>query len=269
MKLFRIHIASLLLLLGCEEPTNWNIKSVENDLIVVEGLITNERVNHLVRITRPVYDLNDDPEAVAGAVVAVQAGNDVAYFREFPEGSGYYYSDTVQAVVGKRYVLYINVNDKEYFAEAEMVPVTPLKPLQYRAYNAENNEYEIIFQDSSEPSTKEYWIGWSHLPGYEDLPVDSTVIRTFHYSLSSVDVNQSFSPEKEKVLFPAGSAVIRKKYSLSEAHQAFLRTFLSETEWRGSVFDVQKGNVLTNLSDGAVGFFAVSTVVSDTTLIVP
>jgi hypothetical protein len=42
---------------------------------------------------------------------------------------------------------------------------------------------------------------------------------------------------------------------------------LSETEWRGGVFDVQRDNVSTNLSEGAVGFFAVATVVADTTVI--
>ncbi|MBE9509733.1 MAG: hypothetical protein IMY71_02550, partial [Bacteroidetes bacterium] len=44
-------------------------------------------------------------------------------------------------------------------------------------------------------------------------------------------------------------------------------TMLSETEWKGGVFDVLPGNVYTNLSEGAVGFFAVSTVVSDSTVV--
>ena len=43
---------------------------------------------------------------------------------------------------------------------------------------------------------------------------------------------------------------------------------LSETEWRGAVFDVHRADVTTNLSNGAIGFFAVSTIVSDTTVIV-
>ena len=42
---------------------------------------------------------------------------------------------------------------------------------------------------------------------------------------------------------------------------------LSETEWRGGLFDVKRANVITNLSEGAVGFFAVSTVVTDTTTV--
>jgi len=74
-------------------------------------------------------------------------------------------------------------------------------------------------------------------------------------------------PGKETVLFPEGTKILRKKYSLSDDHQKFLRTMLSETEWNWGVFDVLLGNVYTNLSDGAVGFFSVSTVVSDSTVV--
>ena len=63
--------------------------------------------------------------------------------------------------------------------------------------------------------------------------------------------------------------MLRRKYSMSQDMQEFYRTFLAETQWRGSPFDVQKGNVATNLSEGAIGYFAVSTVVIDTTFIVP
>jgi len=264
-----VFVLFFLLLISCEEVTEWDINAQENELIVVEALITNELKSHTIRLARPVDELNDVPEPVSGAFVAVRSGNDAAVFQEFPQGSGMYYSDTVQAVINRNYLLYINYQDKEYTASAEMVPVTPLKSLNYRMVDEDRGLYEINFQDSNEPSIKEYWISWGHLPEYQDLPQEETLAKTFHYSLSSIDVNQSFAPEKEKIRFPAGSVVLRKKYSLSDDHQAFLRTFLSETEWRGSVFDIQQGNVLTNLSEGAVGFFAVSTVISDTTLIIP
>ena len=61
--------------------------------------------------------------------------------------------------------------------------------------------------------------------------------------------------------------ISRKKFSASPAYKAFLRGVLSETEWRGGVFDVERANAPTNLSEGAIGFFAVSTVVSDTTVV--
>ncbi len=269
MKTNLIYILLILFLFACEEAADWDIDAQDHDLIVVEGLITNELKRHTIKLSRTVTDLNEQPEAVSGALVAVRSGDNVSFFSEFPAGSGIYYSDSVQAVVNRTYILYINYEGEEFTASAEMVPVTPLKPLSYRSVDEADSLFEINYQDSNEPSIKEYWISWEHLPGYKDIPREETLARVFHYTLSTIDVNQAFEPEKEKVRFPVGSIVLRKKYSLSEDHQAFLRTFLSETEWRGSVFDVQKRNVLTNLSEGAIGFFAVSTVVSDTTLIIP
>jgi len=259
----------VVILLGCEEPADYSLNTLDQDLLVVEGMITNERKPHAVRLSRPIKELNDDPEPVSGATVTVIVDNQITVFNEFPANSGFYFSDTVQAVVNKIYTLYINYQDREYTATANMVPVTPLKPLRYSLVDEDKNLYKINFQDSDEPSIKEYWISWGHLPQFEGIPLQETIARTFHYSLSTIDVNQAFKPDKEEILFPAGSYVLRRKFSLSDDHQAFLRTFLSETEWRGSVFDVQMGNVHTNLSEGAIGYFAVSTVVADTTLILP
>jgi len=256
-------------LLGCEEATDWPIDAKTNDLIVVEALITNELKQHTVRLSRTIAEINNEPEAVSGATVAVLV-DDVPYlFVEFPQGSGVYYSDSVQAVINRAYRLYISYAGKEYFADAAMIPVAPLQPLSYRLVDQEHGLYAIDFQDSNEPSMKEYWISWGHLPEFKDQPIEETLARTFHYTLSSIDVNQSFKPEQEPVIFPAGSVVLRRKYSLSGEHEAFVRSFLIETEWRGSVFDVQQGNVRTNLSEGAIGFFAVSTAIGDTTFIVP
>jgi hypothetical protein len=88
------------------------------------------------------------------------------------------------------------------------------------------------------------------------------------YDLKTIDVNEIYKPAKSDFKFPLNSIVVRKKYSISPAYKIFLRSVLSETEWRGGVFDVQRADATTNLSAGAIGFFAVSTVVSDSTLIV-
>lgn len=269
MSLKWIHIVGMILLLSCEEATNWDLDTQPTELLVVEAQITNELKSHLVKLSRTTTNLNEDPAPVSNATIAVGTEGTTAFFVEIPEGSGMYYSDSVQAVVGKIYQLYINVDGKEYGAVTQMIPVTPLKPLSYSLVNEENSLYEINFQDSNQPSKKEFWISWSHLPDYQNMALTETLARTYHYTLESIDVNQLFKPDVDKIQFPVGSFVLRKKYSMSKDQQEFYRTFLSETQWRGSPFDIQKGNVTTNLSEGAIGFFAASTVVADTTLIAP
>lgn len=269
MSIKRLYIIGIILLFGCEEATNWELDTQQTDLLVVEAQLTNELKSHLVKLSRTFTDLNAEPEPVSGATVIVGTDGGAAYFIEYPVGSGMYYSDTVQAVVDKAYQLYINVDGKEYGATTKMVPVTPLKPLSYSLINEEKGLYQINFQDSNEASKKEYWISWGHLPDFQEDSLTATLARTYHYTLESIDVNQLFKPDNDKIQFPAGTVVLRKKYSMSEDQQEFYRTFLSETQWRGSPFDIQKGNVITNLSEGAIGFFAVSTVVADTTVILP
>ena len=42
---------------------------------------------------------------------------------------------------------------------------------------------------------------------------------------------------------------------------------LSETDWRGGVFDVLPGNARTNLSEGALGYFTAAEVIRDTVVV--
>ena len=60
------------------------------------------------------------------------------------------------------------------------------------------------------------------------------------------------------------TTIIESKYSVTPEHAGFIRSMLLETEWRGGLFDVAQGNLETNLSQGAFGFFAISTVIRDT-----
>ena len=78
-----------------------------------------------------------------------------------------------------------------------------------------------------------------------------------------------FRPDKQDVYFPVGTKVVRRKYSMNQFQEDFVRTLMAETEWRGGLFDVQPGNVQTNLSEGAVGYFSVSQALTDSTIITP
>ena len=82
------------------------------------------------------------------------------------------------------------------------------------------------------------------------LPDEENHALIYHYTLNSVDVNRIFCPDREHVRFPPGTIVYREKESVSRAYEEFLRGMLSETDWRGGVFDVLPGNARTNLVKG-------------------
>ncbi|UCG26650.1 MAG: DUF4249 domain-containing protein [Bacteroidales bacterium] len=254
---------------SCEETVDWQMKESDLPPLVVDGMITSEKKAHIVKLTRPVNILNSQALPVSDAAVAIHDGDSLLILNETPAGSGIYITDsTTRGVYGKIYTLFISHLDNIYTAAAGMIPITPPKPLLIEE-SGDEGFYQIRFRKSDEPAMLEYLVDWSHLSGYGTIPEDRKKARIIDFTLNSIDASEMFKPEKGKVEFPAGTVIIRKKYSLSEEHQEFIRTLLSETEWRGGVFDVLPGNVITNITGGAVGFFAACVVLSDTLTVFP
>ena len=263
----------LLLLTSCEKTIDWPLDTNEPKVIVVEGVITNERKAHEVKISRPMADINGTPQPVSGALVAilerVNSSNDRAIrLREVQPGR-YLTDSTVRAVLGRSYTLYILYQGQEYFGDSRMVQVDPLKPLSYSKIPDHEFWYEMNLKETNKPSMVEYRLNWGHLPGFRNLPVEETRAHIIYYTVKSVDVNKIFKPAKERVPFPVGTRVYRRQYSMNQEQEDFVRSLMAETEWRGGLFDVQPGNVRTNLSEGAVGYFSVSQVVADSSVILP
>jgi hypothetical protein len=158
------------------------------------------------------------------------------------------------------YRLGVKVMSREFSALARMVPVTPIGLFRYTADNSREGYFFITEPVSAIPALTEYEVSWE-VPGNPGER-DTSVLR--YYTLSTVDVNQFFKPAGTKHSFPANSQIIRRKYSLAPDYERFIRSLLSETEWKGGWFDVLPGNLHTNLTPGALGYFAACSVVTDT-----
>ncbi len=274
MKLNKTITYTILLLFAlssCIEKAEWEVNSEKSNLIVAEGLITNQNIRHEIRISQTVLNLNEPPEEISGAVVGVHNGDTLLPFFEDSQNPGVYKPDSsFIGVINTIYTLVINYNNKTYTANAEMIPVVDFIPLTYK-YNPEKALNEIVHISSSfssqNPAMWKIFVDWSSVPGYTELPIEDTQALLYFYTLNTLDVNQIFAPKKEKIFFPSGAKIIEEKYSLSPAHAEYIRSMLSETEWAGGLFDTNKGNVKTNLSEGAVGFFGACSVISDTIII--
>jgi hypothetical protein len=256
----------IILLASCEEQFNWPLNNVDSDLIVVEAVLTNENKKHLIKLTRPYTEQNQIPQSITGAFVVILTDTDTTLTTENPPGSGLYYTDSIQAVVEKPYLLVIQYAGKPYYAFAVQVPVEPLDSL----ITPEVSEgiHTIDFRESGEDAHYiKYNLDWQSVGNCPNSI--NCQAKQIYYDLKNIDVNKQFKPDQERVYFPRGTVVIRRKYSVSNRYREYLRGMLSETAWRGGLFDAFPANAATNLSEGAVGFFAVSTVVTDTTIIVP
>lgn len=256
-------ILAVWLMVACEEASNLTPDTQPTGYVVVEGILTNELKSHSIRLTHTYETLNKKPVAISGAAVTLSDGISLISLAEVVAGSGEYLTPPMRAVVGRTYIVTITFQGKQYTAQDSPVGVEPLAAIKM---HATGDQYELDLSPSGEqPNFIEHSISWAGTPSCQSS--NDCQGRLIFYDLKTTDVNDIFKPGKATFTLPRGSVIIRRKHSVSEGYRAFLRSMLSETEWRGGVFDVQRANVSTNLSAGAIGFFAVSTVVSDTTVV--
>jgi hypothetical protein len=268
MRIYWTFILFTLVVSGCVQKTSWNIKSQENNLIVVEGIITDTMGAQQIRITHTVTQLNEIPAPVTGAYVQITNEDSVYELTEQPVNSGIYLTrSTFIATPGKNYTLYINVNNRIFTAKTGMVRGAYFNALSF-SRNAEDHMFSIDSVakafNPADTAMYEILLDWSHAPGYETADPSKCKVRLLYYSLPTLDVSQIFAPPLENIRFPGGTVITERRYSLTPEYAEFLRTLISETNWKGGLFSSMPANVITNLSPaGAIGFF---TACSTTTL---
>ena len=175
---------------SCEKKANWHLKSSQEQFLIVDGILTNEFKNQTVNLSLSVSGLNDSPEAVSGAEVSVSDGNVTYYFFEDTITSGIYVSDVrFTGVINKTYTLNIEYNEKNYFAGANMFPVSISDPLPYKQVQDTNLYYivsDITYFNPNESAMFEVILDWSEVAGYENLPLNETSAHLFFIILQQL-----------------------------------------------------------------------------------
>ena len=84
---------------ACEERINLSLKSETNDLLVVEGVLTNEKTKHLIKLSHPYQTSNGTAQPATGAILTVTDGTQIYNLTESPAGSGRYFTDSMIALI--------------------------------------------------------------------------------------------------------------------------------------------------------------------------
>ncbi len=263
----------MILLTGCVKEAGWSPDGALPDVIVVDAILTDEVKSHAVYLRYPSRELNTAPEPVTGAAVVISNEDSVWQLTESPAGSGHYLTPSwFSAKLQKSYTLIIYRNDRVYTATASMVPALAFRELSYLKDEASGLYYIDWVANAFDVADASMWevlADWSHLPGYEEADSAKTHARLLFYTLPTLDVSEIFAPQMEKSLFPAGTIITERRYALHEKHAAFVRELLLETNWTGGLFGVMPANAGTNLSSGAIGYFAVCGVYELSLIVAP
>lgn len=265
----------LLLLLGvlaCEKQTDITPAGAPPDLVVVDGMVTNEQKSHCVKLTRTMGRPDAIPTPVTGAVVMVYDADSTWFFTELPAASGCYWSPvTMWPVVGKTYSLLVNTAGKSLTAKA--VLSRPLEFLRLRYAATNDGLYKISFVanpfNPNRPAMYKIVLDWSFLPAYREANPDDCRKEVYYYSLPTLDVSEILAPAAEEIRFPAGTRVVQTRFSLSDEQAAFYRALLLNTTWNGGLFNSAPASLPTNLSEGGAGFFGACGVTVKTFFVLP
>ncbi len=250
------------MLYACEEQVDWPLTPGESGRLVVDAILTNEFKQQSIYLSENFLAQEGRALPIEQALVQLRGAGGQVLFDPVREEPGHYLSIFPFAIdKDQRYELQIRWQDQTYQAEAQLSFVTPLPPITFESLAGPDSLQLTLLGSPYHPleqSMYEVHVDWRHLN-----PAGPNRAKLFFYTFSTVDGSQIFLPPREKVYFPAGSQVIVKKFGLSPDFAQYLRSIALETTWQGGLFDVSASNPTSNI-DGALGYFALCAVVSDT-----
>lgn len=258
----------IFLLASCEKAVDWPLDGMMQDRIIVEGIITNENKIQEIKLSLPFKNPNEPAPVVSGAGVQVSSADGVFLFSEDPDQPGLYRSEQpFRGLPGRTYTLLISYGGEIITAKAPMTASQDFVFLKY-ARDPETKLFRIIWvantYNAKRAAMYEILLDWSEVAGYEHLEAHETRARLIYYTLPTLDVSQIFAPPAETVLFPSGTKITERRYSLAPEHADFIRAVLLETSWQGGYFSSASANLPTNLSGKGAGFFGACAVTTKT-----
>ena len=259
---------AVLWLTGCTEEIDFDLNESEEQLLVVEGRITTEKMAHQVKLSlsSEFYGTTDNPPAT-GAEVSISDGVNQFILNEFEPGI--YLTDAdVAGEIGKTYNLLINYGGESYESVATIDSVPPIDSLLVKPTDFTvgpfKDYYELLIFTKEKDGLGDYYMWRSFVNGESR----SDTLGDFQFQDDALFDGQQWNGVLvDFVKAEPGDTVTLKQYTISEeAYDIYLAANL-EVNWRGGIFDAPPANVPSNISNGALGLFDASDVAQKTAVI--
>ncbi len=267
----------ILMLAGCfKELDPDEFGGMPTGRLVIQGMITDETKQHGVILSRTKkVATNDEAERVKGANVEITDGILVYPLVESDTLPGVYLTaEDVTGEIGKTYTLTVMLDGEIYTASDEMVPVTPFESGDNLFESP--NRLDDNFPDHPEVFELQFAkVRYGTTAPSRQLlfahdPIVNGLRQAVFYEFPRIDPQGfllNFSGANPTLVIEEGSEIIQFKSSLSDEHYEFIRAVFAETQFRGGLFDVIPGNAPGNISNGGLGFFGASAVISRTLIV--
>lgn len=141
---FTILLACLMIFGACERVIDVDLNSAA-PRYVIEGVVTNGRGPHQVRITQTKnFDEDNNFEGIASAEVSIadDAGNaEILYYTR----NGIYETDELRPVPGRTYTLTVNVGGETFTAVCPMPVAVNLDSLYIQLISGFGNQFKVPY----------------------------------------------------------------------------------------------------------------------------
>jgi hypothetical protein len=267
-----------LLLIGCTEP--FDIKTDDSPpVIVIYGELTDEFKHQEVMISRSSPYFDDAPNVgISGAEVTIQSSNNEIYHLLENAGvQGLYYSrDKFSASVGVNYSLSVEVDfDKDgildkYEAETTILPVVIPDSLTLEPIEMFGHKNYFLYMHFQAPPEENYYL---FKINYNDSLVtkklsrylisDDALFRGQYakgnlYRFDDISNWETDSEENRKrsIYLQPGDKIEARISLISKGYFDFIDQCQREQNGENPMFGGPASNIVTNISNGGVGYFS-------------
>lgn len=267
MKLTTTHSILLVLitLFSCTKELDIELEEGERRL-VVDAWFTTEQKTHEIRLSQTAnYFSNEPTPLVSGADVNITGGNEVFTFSEVSPGV-YHSEPTAYAKLGTTYTLNVDYNDESFVATDYCDTVPSLDTMiLYPYYDDEGvlEGYDFLIWTKELAGYGHYYV-WRVLKNGEYIQdtLNEITIESDEYLGDGLEFEAYPIDYVELSQIQSGDVLTLEQHNISKQTYDSFIAILTETEWKGGIFDSPPANIPSNISNNGLGVFVVSPIVS-------
>lgn len=276
MKKINLKIKCLLLLAilsRCTERIEIDVDSSYARL-VVEGYISTDTTQHKVRLTRSGdYFYNQPAQPVSGAIINLSDGDNIVTLSESNENPGQYLTDPDYfGIPGKTYTLTISQVDidnngepEEYTASSKLMPLNSIDSIHLENWKGTDFNIYAILVFAQDPPVKNFYAfkalrnGILITDSLHEIIVQDDVFFNGNYA-NGIPAQFMDQSEKDEIILPEDTITLQIN-GITEEYYNFILEAQDEIFFQTPIFSGPPANISSNISNGALGFFAAYSVV--------
>ncbi len=252
----QIILVFILLFSSCEKVINLNLDQTAPK-IVIEGILTDLNVNHLVSLSYTKnFENNNKRVPVSGALVVLKEESGATIFFIEQGKSGNYFSSKFKGIPGKKYTITVTFNGNNYTAISIMPFPVQLKLLNQIELAFFGETKKLIQTNYNDPiGIENFYYNKVYVNG---LKRGSLYIESDRFNDGKEVKNTIFisDPDLKK-----GDKVQIQFLTIDENVYKYLFS-ISQISGNGGP-PTTPANPTSNFSNGAIGYFSASTITTD------